>query len=286
MSIVNISLLLDMAADGFGDRVLAGRRSAGLTAERVRRLSVGGARQIRDAGADSVVYFGVNGPAFPVALFAAARAGVPLVPVNYRLGADQLGPLLANHPRALGLAGPGEIGALRAAGLTALTFDDWLGVIGPLAGLPVHRRPGRRHDHPGRREHSAGRDRGDPAGPPRGRRRGRRRRPRRRVGPAHRGGGCVARYRDGGPRRTARARQNPDAGLQDTRPHRGVDRDPTDRDRQAHPPQRSPAAARALTGGAKPALVTPECLLPALGRRGPRRRPWRAATRPGSPGGS
>jgi acyl-CoA synthetase (AMP-forming)/AMP-acid ligase II len=126
---VNISLLLDMAADGFGDRVLVGRRSAGLTADRVRRLSIAGARHIRDAGADAVVYLGVNGPAFPVALFAAARAGVPLVPVNYRLGADQSRPLLANHPHALGLAGPAEIGALRAAGLTALTFDEWLAAI-------------------------------------------------------------------------------------------------------------------------------------------------------------
>ena len=128
---MNISLLLDMAADGFGDRVLLGRRTAGLTAARLRALSIGGARLIRSAGADSVVYLGVNGPAFPVALFAAARAGVPLVPVSYRLGGQQLGALLANHPRALGLAGPDETGALRAAGLTALTFGDWLRAAGP-----------------------------------------------------------------------------------------------------------------------------------------------------------
>jgi acyl-CoA synthetase (AMP-forming)/AMP-acid ligase II len=127
---VNISLLLDMAADGFGDRVLVGRKSAGLTGQRVRRLSIAGARLIRSAGADSLVYLGVNGPAFPVALFAAARAGVPLVPLNYRLGAEQLAQLLANHPRALGLAGPDETEALRAAGLPVLTFDDWLAAAG------------------------------------------------------------------------------------------------------------------------------------------------------------
>jgi acyl-CoA synthetase (AMP-forming)/AMP-acid ligase II len=130
MSIVNISLLLDMAADGFGDRVLVGRKAAGLTGRRVRRLSIGGARLIRSAEADSLVYLGVNGPAFPVALFAAARAGAALVPLSYRLGAGQLGQLLANHPRALGLAGPDEIETLRAAGLPALTFDDWLAAAG------------------------------------------------------------------------------------------------------------------------------------------------------------
>jgi acyl-CoA synthetase (AMP-forming)/AMP-acid ligase II len=130
MWIVNINLLLDMAAEGFGDRILVGRKTTGLTGARIRQLSIGGARLIRSAGADGVVYLGVNGPVFPVALFAAARAGVPLVPVSYRLGPDQLHALLANHPRAFGLAdGPDEAAALRTAGLRTATFTEWLGAI-------------------------------------------------------------------------------------------------------------------------------------------------------------
>src|SRR5258708_33641160 len=43
---------------------------------------------------------GVNGPAFAPTLFAAARAGVALVPLNYRLGDQQLAQLVANHPGA------------------------------------------------------------------------------------------------------------------------------------------------------------------------------------------
>jgi acyl-CoA synthetase (AMP-forming)/AMP-acid ligase II len=123
---MNLSLLLEMAADGFGDRVVVGRRATGITAERLRRLSIGGAREIASAGADSVVYLGANGPAFVVGLFAAARAGVSLVPINYRLGPDQLQTLLTSHQKALGLSGPEDIGKLRAAGLNAMTFDDWL----------------------------------------------------------------------------------------------------------------------------------------------------------------
>src|SRR5215218_3654740 len=103
---MNISLLLDMAADGFADRVLVGRRQGGLTAAQLRERAFRGAAAVRDAGADAVLYLATNGPAFPVALFAAARAGVPLVPVNYRLGQEQLDALLAKHPRALGIAGP------------------------------------------------------------------------------------------------------------------------------------------------------------------------------------
>ena len=47
------------------------------------------------------MYVATNGPEFPVALFAAARAEIPLVPVNYRLGHDQLHELLAAHPSSV-----------------------------------------------------------------------------------------------------------------------------------------------------------------------------------------
>jgi len=123
---VRLTLLLDMAADGFGDRVLAGRRSGGITAAELSLRSHSGAALVRQHAADALVYLDVNGPAFPVALFAAARAGVPLVPLNYRLGQRQLDELLARHPKALGIAGPGTLPHFERAGLSAITSDDWL----------------------------------------------------------------------------------------------------------------------------------------------------------------
>lgn len=119
-------MLLDMAAEGFGDRVVIGRTAEGLTAGRLRELAVGGAHLVKAADADAIVYLAVNGPALPVALFAAARAGVPLIPVNYRLGEAQLDALLANHPRALGIADAEHGEALRRAGLPVLSPADWL----------------------------------------------------------------------------------------------------------------------------------------------------------------
>ena len=119
---MDLTLLLSMAADGLGDRVVVGPRDGGLTAERLRELAVGGAAVVRAAGADAVVYLAVNGPAFPVALFAAAYAGVPLVPVNYRLGEEQLTSVLAHHPRAL------------VIGDDALPAADWLARAAELAG--------------------------------------------------------------------------------------------------------------------------------------------------------
>ena len=123
---MRLTLLADMAADGFGDRVLAGRRSGGITAAGLARRSHSGAALLRERAADALVYLDVNGPAFPVALFAAARAGVPLVPLNYRLGQQQLDALLSRHPKALGIAGSGTLEHFRRAGLDAMTADAWL----------------------------------------------------------------------------------------------------------------------------------------------------------------
>src|SRR5258708_8102236 len=107
---MNVTLLLDMAADGFPDRVVVGRRQDGMTAARLRGMSACAAAQLRSAGASALVYLAVNGPALPVALFAAARAGIPLVPLNYRLGRQQLDRLLANPPGARGTADPAPPG--------------------------------------------------------------------------------------------------------------------------------------------------------------------------------
>ncbi|MGH3249606.1 MAG: class I adenylate-forming enzyme family protein [Trebonia sp.] len=123
---MRLTLLLDMAADGFGDRVSAGPKSGGITAAQLAARSHSGAALLRSRGAQAVIYLAVNGPAFPVALFAAARAGVPLVPLNYRLGQGQLDALLARHPKSLGIADPDSLAHLERAGIDPVTTDEWL----------------------------------------------------------------------------------------------------------------------------------------------------------------
>jgi acyl-CoA synthetase (AMP-forming)/AMP-acid ligase II len=104
---MNIMTLLELAATGTPDRVAVGRlRQAGsepdgLTyAELLDRARIGAA-VLAEHRAAEVVYLGVNGSAFPMALFASACAGVPLIPINYRLGEHQLAVLLEHHPHAL-----------------------------------------------------------------------------------------------------------------------------------------------------------------------------------------
>jgi acyl-CoA synthetase (AMP-forming)/AMP-acid ligase II len=131
---MNLCMLLDMAADGFGSRTVIGTRADGFTAGRLRALSIGGAEKIRSAGADAVIYLEVNGPAFPVAMFAAARAGVPLIPVNYRLSAEQLIQRLAKHPKAIGIADPRSHSLFAELGIPVLTTGEWIAAAASLTG--------------------------------------------------------------------------------------------------------------------------------------------------------
>jgi acyl-CoA synthetase (AMP-forming)/AMP-acid ligase II len=123
---MNLSLVLDMAADGLAERVLVGRRADGFTGAELRQRSIGGARALTQTQASALVYLGVNGAAFPVSLYSAARAGVPLVPLNYRLADDQLALLLDRHPDALVVTDPGQIDRVQRLGHQATTLTDWL----------------------------------------------------------------------------------------------------------------------------------------------------------------
>ena len=109
---MNIVTLLEMAATGAPDRVAIGRcrtsgaaetgRDAGqLTYPGLLARAQAGAGVLRDRQARALVYLGVNGSAFAEALFASAWAGIPLVPLNYRLGREQLAFLLGRQEGAL-----------------------------------------------------------------------------------------------------------------------------------------------------------------------------------------
>jgi acyl-CoA synthetase (AMP-forming)/AMP-acid ligase II len=113
-----------MAATGMPDRVAVGRLhspemgASGLTYPGLLDRARCGAAILHDVRADELVYLGVNSDDFPTVLFAAAWAGVPLVPVNYRLSHDSLATVLAHHPNALvvsDLQPPTDAGVLSVA---------------------------------------------------------------------------------------------------------------------------------------------------------------------------
>jgi acyl-CoA synthetase (AMP-forming)/AMP-acid ligase II len=73
-----------------------------------------GAALVGDGGA--LAFVGTNGVAFPVGVFAAAAAGVPFVPLNYRLSDDQLHDLVDRLDRPLVVADGAAARALSARG--------------------------------------------------------------------------------------------------------------------------------------------------------------------------
>jgi acyl-CoA synthetase (AMP-forming)/AMP-acid ligase II len=119
-SLLNIGMLLEMAASA-GDRPAVVTEGGALSAAELFDLA--GAAAVRFRAHPAVLYLGANHLAYPVALFGAAQAGVPFIPLNYRLGEQQLAGLLARHPGAL---------VLHSGDL-----DGLLGARDPVTGSPV-----------------------------------------------------------------------------------------------------------------------------------------------------
>jgi acyl-CoA synthetase (AMP-forming)/AMP-acid ligase II len=100
---MNINLILEMALAA-GDRVAVAAPSGSLTVAELDAHARRAATRFR--GADAVLYLAANHLAYPVALFGAALAGVPFVPLNYRLGGEQLSRLVQAHPSGYVLDDP------------------------------------------------------------------------------------------------------------------------------------------------------------------------------------
>jgi acyl-CoA synthetase (AMP-forming)/AMP-acid ligase II len=124
---MGIAMLLESIASALPERPLVGPRAGALTAGDLLTLAGGGARVLRDAGADAVGFIGTGGPAFPVSLFAAGQAGVPFTPLNYRLAAGQLAELAAGlGARPVLIVDPQYAAAVAAVPATILGTDEWL----------------------------------------------------------------------------------------------------------------------------------------------------------------
>jgi len=111
---LNLLLLLDMAAAGRPDEVAVQVDDEALTASELLAAAWGAAEVV--GAASALAYVGTNSIAVPIALFGAAAAGVPFVPLNYRLGDEQLHELLLPLGDVLVVAGGRAAEALAGRG--------------------------------------------------------------------------------------------------------------------------------------------------------------------------
>jgi acyl-CoA synthetase (AMP-forming)/AMP-acid ligase II len=120
---MHLASLVEMVESGFDERVLLGEGDHAVTGAELGRLVRAGASTL--AGYSALVYVGENHPLLPVALFSAAWAGVPFVPVNYRLEDHQLNALVARQPGALVLADEHTAPRVQADSPVRV-LDEWL----------------------------------------------------------------------------------------------------------------------------------------------------------------
>lgn len=92
---MNIATILDMAAEAFGERIAVVSGDTRMSYAELRAAARRAAGVIRNSNAAYVALLDVNSPAAPVAIFAAAYAGVPYVPLNYRLTRAEINELVA-----------------------------------------------------------------------------------------------------------------------------------------------------------------------------------------------
>lgn len=109
---MNLTLLLEMAAEGCPDRIAVGATDDGLSyarlCEQARQLGA----WVLSSGATTVSMVDVNSPALPLLLYASAYAGVPFAPLNYRLADAQLRAAVARVAPAVVVAPPQQAARL------------------------------------------------------------------------------------------------------------------------------------------------------------------------------
>ncbi len=87
---MNLMMLLEMAASGFGERVAVQNEGECLTYAELFAAAGAAADVLVASGAKHAAILDVSSLALPIQLFGAAWAGVPFVPLNYRLTGVEL----------------------------------------------------------------------------------------------------------------------------------------------------------------------------------------------------
>ncbi len=124
---MHVGMLLQMAADGMGERIALGSLADGMTmaelATRARRAGT----VLATMPGERVALVDVNSEAVPIALFGAALAGKPFVPINYRLTDEQLRDLVGRTAPATVIVGDGVADRLgRIPGIELIERKEFL----------------------------------------------------------------------------------------------------------------------------------------------------------------
>lgn len=124
---MKISLLLEMAADADPGRIGLVCDARRWSYEALLRAARGAAQLFIDSGTTHVALLDESSEAAPIALFGAAYAGIPYVPLNYRLADTDLAALLARIAPACVIGDVSRVASLAPGnGHTLLSRKDFV----------------------------------------------------------------------------------------------------------------------------------------------------------------
>jgi acyl-CoA synthetase (AMP-forming)/AMP-acid ligase II len=108
---MNIAMLLEMAASAMPDRLAFtnGETGESLSYQELFNAAGAAALAIQQSKASRVAVIDVSSLALPIALFGSGWAGIPYVPINYRLTAEEINALLERVKPAFLITGPERV---------------------------------------------------------------------------------------------------------------------------------------------------------------------------------
>lgn len=124
---MNISMFLQMAASACPDRNALTCNGHHYTYAKLYAAAVTAAHRFKASGADYIALMDTSSPAVPITLMGAAIAGIPYVPLNYRLSQDQLLGLLSRiQPHLLILSDESAAAHSEAVSPAVISRTDFL----------------------------------------------------------------------------------------------------------------------------------------------------------------
>ncbi|NRA00120.1 MAG: acyl--CoA ligase [Myxococcales bacterium] len=109
---MNLMMLLEMASQGFADRVAFTNGDDTLSYGELFSAAGAAAAAVKASGCEQLAVLDVSSLAVPISLFASAWAGVPFVPLNYRLTDSEIEGLAAQITPAYFVSGDERVDAL------------------------------------------------------------------------------------------------------------------------------------------------------------------------------
>ena len=124
---MNIAMLLQMASEVGGDRTAVTCHHQHHSYATLFDAAKVAAAEFKANGCEYVSVIDTSNPAVPIALMGAAMAGIPYVPINYRLAEDRLDALIERIEPAYLITSPDQAGKFaKRDRLTVATSDDFL----------------------------------------------------------------------------------------------------------------------------------------------------------------